>query len=47
MRLKIIIGYAILAVVLILSTWMMYINTRSLSAVNTAARRMVERRDVT
>lgn len=47
MRLKIIIGYAILAVVLILSTWMMYINTRSLSAVNTASRRMVERRDVT
>ena len=47
MRLKIIIGYAILAVVLILSTWMMYINTRSLSAVNAAARRMVERRDVT
>lgn len=47
MRLKIIIGYAILAVVLILSTWMMYINTCSLSAVNTAARRMVERRDVT
>lgn len=47
MRLKIIIGYAILAVVLILSTWMMYINTRSLSAVNTAARCMVERRDVT
>lgn len=47
MRLKIIIGYAILAVVLILSTWMMYINTHSLSAVNTAARRMVERRDVT
>ena len=47
MRLKIIIGYAILAVVLILSTWMMYINTRSRSAVNTAARRMVERRDVT
>lgn len=47
MRLKIIIGYAILAVGLILSTWMMYINTRSLSAVNTAARRMVERRDVT
>lgn len=47
MRLKIIIGYAILAVVLILSTWMMYINTRSLSAVNIAARRMVERRDVT
>lgn len=47
MRLKIIIGYAILAVVLILSTWMMYINTRSLSAVNTAAHRMVERRDVT
>ena len=47
MRLKIIIGYAILAVVLILSTWMMYINTCSLSAVNTAAHRMVERRDVT
>lgn len=47
MRLKIIIGYAILAVVLILSTRMMYINTRSLSAVNTAAHRMVERRDVT
>lgn len=46
-RLKIIIGYAVLALVLIVSTWMMYTNTRSLSEMNVITRQLVERRDLT
>ena len=45
-RIKVITGYAILAVVLLFATWMIYSNTRSLSAVNKASERLMARRDI-
>ena len=45
-RIKIIIGYAVLAVVLVSATWMTYDNTRSLSAVNRASEQLVNRRNI-
>ena len=45
-RIKILIGYALLAVVLVSATWMVYDNTRSLSAVNEASERLMARRDI-
>ena len=45
-RIKILVGYALLAVVLVSSTWMVYDNTRSLSAVNEASERLMARRDI-
>ena len=45
-RIKIIIGYVMLAIVLVSATWMIYANTRSLTAVNQASERLVTRRDV-
>ena len=45
-RIKIIIGYAILATVLIAATWMTYDNTRSLTAVNRASEQMMKRRNM-
>jgi len=44
-RIKILVGYALLAVVLVSATWMVYDNTRSLSAVNEASERLMARRD--
>ena len=46
-RLKIIVGYAVLAAVLIVSTWMMYADTRSLSEMNVVTRQLMERRNLT
>lgn len=46
MRLKILAGYALLAIMLVAATWMVCANTRSLSEVNRASERLVERRDV-
>ena len=45
-RIKILVGYALLAVVLLSATWMVYDNTRSLSAVNHASERFMARRDI-
>ena len=45
-RIKILAGYALLAVVLVSATWMVYDNTRSLSAVNEASERLMARRDI-
>ena len=45
-RIKILVGYALLAIVLLSATWMVYDNTRSLSAVNHAAERFMARRDI-
>lgn len=45
-RIKIVVGYAVLAIVLFSATWMMYDNTRSLTTVNHASEQMLKRRDV-
>ena len=45
-RIKILVGYALLAIVLISATWMIYDNTRSLTAVNSASERLMARRDI-
>ena len=45
-RIKILVGYALLTVVLVSATWMVYDNTRSLSAVNEASERLMARRDI-
>ena len=45
-RIKILVGYALLAIVLLSATWMVYDNTRSLSAVNHASERFMARRDI-
>ena len=45
-RIKILVGYALLAIVLVSATWMVYDNTRSLSAVNNASERFMARRDI-
>ena len=45
-RIKILVGYALLAIVLVSATWMVYDNTRSLSAVNHASERFMARRDI-
>ena len=45
-RIKILVGYALLAVVLVSATWMVYDNTRSLSAVNKASERLMARRNI-
>ena len=45
-RIKILVGYALLAVVLLSATWMVYDNTRSLSAVNHASERFMARRNI-
>ena len=45
-KIKILVGYALLAVVLVSATWMVYDNTRSLSAVNEASERLMARRDI-
>lgn len=46
-RLKILIGYALLAIMLVSATWMTYSNTRSLSEVNRTSEQLVKRRDIT
>ena len=45
-RIKILVGYALLAIVLLSATWMVYDNTRLLSAVNHASERFMARRDI-
>ena len=45
-RIKILVGYALLAIVLLSATWMVCDNTRSLSAVNHASERFMARRDI-
>lgn len=45
-RIKIITGYAVLAIVLVAATWITYDNTRSLTAVNRASEDMMKRRDM-
>ena len=45
-RIKILVGYALLAIVLLSDTWMIYDNTRSLTAVNSASERLMVRRDI-
>ena len=45
-RIKILVGYALLAIVLLSATWMVYDNTRSLSAVNHTSERFMARRDI-
>lgn len=45
-RIKILVGYALLAIVLLSATWMIYTNTRSLTAVNSASERLMVRRDI-
>jgi len=45
-RIKILVGYALLAIVLLSATWMIYDNTRSLTAVNNASERLMARRDI-
>lgn len=45
-RIKILIGYGLLAIVLLSATWMVYVNTRSLTAVNRASERLMARRDI-
>ena len=46
LRLKIITGYAILAIVLVFAAQMVYDSTRSLTDLNTASERLMERRNV-
>ena len=46
LRLKIITGYAILAIVLVFAAQMVYDSTRSLTALNNASERLMERRNV-
>ena len=46
LRLKIITGYAVLAIVLVLAAQMVYDSTRSLTALNTASERLMERRNI-
>lgn len=46
LRLKIITGYAILAIVLVFAAQMVYDSTRSLTALNTASERLMERRNI-
>ena len=43
---KIVIGYALLAIVLLSATWMAYDNTRSLSGINQANEQLMARRDL-
>ena len=45
-RIKILVGYALLAIVLLSATWMIYDNTRSLTAVNNASEKLMARRDI-
>lgn len=45
-RIKILVGYALLAIVLLSATWMIYDNTRSLTAVNNASERLMARRNI-
>ena len=45
-RIKILVGYALLAIVLLSTTWMVYDNTRSLIAVNHASERLLQRRNI-
>ena len=45
-RIKILVGYALLAIVLLSATWMIYDNTRSLTVVNSASERLMARRDI-
>lgn len=45
-RIKILVGYALLAIVLLSATWMIYDNTQSLTAVNNASERLMARRDI-
>lgn len=45
-RIKILVGYWLLAIVLLSATWMIYDNTRSLTAVNHASERLLARRDI-
>lgn len=45
-RIKIIIGYCLLAFVLLSATWMVYDNTRSLAAINSASEKLMARRDI-
>lgn len=46
LRLKIITGYAILAIVLVFAAQMVYDSTRSLTALNNASERLMERRNI-
>ena len=46
LRLKIITGYAILAIVLVFAAQMVYDSTRSLTALNTASEQLMERRNI-
>ena len=45
-RIKILVGYGLLAIVLLSATWMIYDNTRSLTAVNCASEKLLARRDI-
>lgn len=45
-RVKVLVGYCILAVVILSVTWMVYDNTRSLAAINYASAKMMTRRDI-
>lgn len=45
-RIKILIGYGLLATVLLSATWMAYDNTRSLSEINSASEKLMARRDI-
>lgn len=45
-RIKILIGYGLLAFVLLSATWMVYENTRSLAAINSASEKLMARRDI-
>lgn len=45
-RIKIIIGYGLLAFVLLSATWMVYDNTRSLASINSASEKLMARRDI-
>lgn len=45
-RIKILIGYGLLAFVLLSATWMVYDNTRSLAAINSASEKLMARRDI-
>ena len=46
LRLKIITGYAILAIVLVFAAQMVYDSTRSLTDLNNASERLMERRNI-
>lgn len=45
-RIKILIGYGLLATVLLSATWMAYDNTRSLSEIDRASEKLMARRDI-